>query len=123
MPVTYSPSLLRFGRNGQFAVILSPTDQGYYEPDTSSLLRLKLEQEYGYGNTPGTVLTDKVNLLGTGALPMWRWLEGSCRTPAGLGKIQVSGSRRRWVARTSMRCSLIRAAQIALSYILGGLAS
>jgi hypothetical protein len=113
MPVTYPPSLLRFGRNGQFAVILSPTDQGYYEPDTSSLLRLKLEQEYGYGNTPGTVLTDKVNLLGTGALPMWRWLEGSCRTPAGLGKIQVSGSRRRWVARAIVRCSLIRSAQIA----------
>ena len=92
MPITY-PSLLRFGRNGDFAVIVSPTDQGYYEPDTSSLLRLKLEQEYGYGNTPGTVLTDKVNLLGTGALPFWRWLEGSCRTPAGLGKIQVSSSR------------------------------
>ncbi|KAL3821870.1 hypothetical protein ACHAXA_002862 [Cyclostephanos tholiformis] len=80
----------KFGKNGEFAVIMSPTDQGYYEPDTSALLRLKLEQEYGYGNTPGTILTDKVNLLGTGALPFWRWLEGSCRTPAGLGKIQAN---------------------------------
>ena len=80
----------RFGKNGEFAVIVSPTDQGYYEPDTSALIRLKLEQEYGYGNMPGTILTDKVNLLGTGALPFWRWIEGSCRTPAGLGKIQVS---------------------------------
>jgi hypothetical protein len=79
----------RFGKNGEFAVIVSPTDQGYYEPDTSALLRLKLEQEYGYGNTHGTILTDKVNLLGSGAVPFWRWIEGSCRTPAGLGKIQV----------------------------------
>ena len=71
-------------------MIVSPTDQGYYEPDTSALLRLKLEQEYGYGTTHGTILTDKVNLLGSGAVPFWRWLEGSCRTPAGLGKIQAN---------------------------------
>ena len=81
---------LRFGKNGEFAVIVSPSDQGYYEPDTSSLLRLKLEQEYGYGSAPGAILTDKVNYLGSGALPFWRWIEGNCRTPAGLGKIQVS---------------------------------
>ena len=80
----------RFGKNGELAVIVSPTDQGYYEPDTSALIRLKMEQEYGYGNTPGTILTDKINLLGTGAIPFWRWLEGSCRTPAGLGKIQAN---------------------------------
>ncbi|KAL3803792.1 hypothetical protein ACHAWO_009198 [Cyclotella atomus] len=78
----------RFGRD--FAVILSPTDQGYYEPDTSALIRLKLASEYGYGNSPSTILTDKVNLLGSGAVPFWRWLEGSCRTPAGLGKIQAN---------------------------------
>eukprot|EP00804_Cyclotella_cryptica_P002299 CCRYP_004034-RB/>CCRYP_004034-RB protein AED:0.03 eAED:0.03 QI:57/1/1/1/1/1/2/836/291 len=79
----------RFGKNGEFAVIVSPTDQGYYEPDTSALIRLKLASEYGYGNSPGTILTDKVNLLGSGAVPFWRWLQGSCRTPAGLGKVQV----------------------------------
>ena len=104
---------IRFGKNGEFAVIISPTDQGYYEPgedcvlfqtlllvcltrlnrqlllDTSALIRLKLASEYGYGTNPAAILTDKVNLLGSGALPFWRWLEGSCRTPAGLGKIQV----------------------------------
>jgi len=80
----------KFGKKGEFSVIISPTDQGYYEPDTSALLRLKLEQEYGWVSNPGTILTDKVNLLGTGALPFWRWLEGSCRTPAGLGKIQAN---------------------------------
>lgn len=81
----------RFGKNGEFAVIVSPTDQGYYEPDTSALIRLKLESEYGYGSSsPGTYLTDKVNLLGSGAVPFWRWIEGSCRTPAGLGKIQAN---------------------------------
>mmetsp|Transcript_27533 Transcript_27533/g.43322 ORF Transcript_27533/g.43322 Transcript_27533/m.43322 type:complete len:365 (+) Transcript_27533:147-1241(+) len=81
----------RFGKNGDFAVIVSPTDQGYYEPDTSALIRLKMESEYGYGSSsPGTYLTDKVNLLGSGAVPFWRWIEGSCRTPAGLGKIQAN---------------------------------
>ena len=57
--------------------------------DTSALIRLKMASEYGYGSNPATILTDKVNLLGSGAIPFWRWLEGSCRTPAGLGKIQV----------------------------------
>ena len=70
-----------------------PTDQGYYEPDTSALIRLKLASEYGYGINPATVITDKVNILGTGAHPFWRWLEGNCRTPAGLGRIQVSANR------------------------------
>mmetsp|Transcript_10827 Transcript_10827/g.16636 ORF Transcript_10827/g.16636 Transcript_10827/m.16636 type:complete len:310 (+) Transcript_10827:159-1088(+) len=78
----------RYGKNGEFVVLLSPTDQGYYEPDTSALIRLKLASEYGYGINPATTLTDKMNLLGTGADPFWRWLEGSCRTPAGLGRIE-----------------------------------
>lgn len=80
----------KFGRNGEFAVVCSPTDQGYYEPDTSALLRLKLASEYGYGINPATIITDKVNLLGTGAVPFWRWIQGTCRTPAGLGKIQAN---------------------------------
>ncbi|EJK49704.1 hypothetical protein THAOC_31388 [Thalassiosira oceanica] len=80
----------KFGKSGEFAVIISPTDQGYFEADTSVLLRLKVQSEYGWGSTPGTILTDKVNLLGSGAVPFWRWLEGSCRTPQGLGKIQAN---------------------------------
>lgn len=70
-------------------VVCSPTDQGYFEPDTSALIRLKLASEYGYGINPSTTLTDKVNLLGSGAHPFWRWLEGTCRTPAGLGRVEV----------------------------------
>jgi glutathione peroxidase-family protein len=78
----------RYGREGEFAVILCPTDQGYFEPDTSALIRLKLASEYGYGINPSTVLTDKVNMLGTGAHPFWRWLQGNCRAPSGLGRIE-----------------------------------
>lgn len=76
------------GDTGAFAVVACPTDQGYYEPDTSQLIRLKLASEYGYGINPSTVVTDKVNLLGTGSHPFWRWLQGTCRTPAGLGRIE-----------------------------------
>lgn len=78
----------KFGKNGDFSVIAVPSDQGYYEPDTSALIRLKLDREYGYGINSATHLTDKMNLLGTGAHPMMRWLEGTCRTPSGLGRIQ-----------------------------------
>ena len=79
----------RYGRTGEFVVVCCATDQGYFEPDTSTLIRLKLASEYGYGINPASVVTDKMNLLGTGAHPFWRWLEGTCRTPAGLGRVQV----------------------------------
>lgn len=78
----------KYGRIGEFVVICCPTEQGYFEPDTSTLIRLKLASEYGYGINSGTVTTDKVNLLGTGCHPFWRWLEGTSRTPAGLGRVQ-----------------------------------
>lgn len=78
----------RYGRDGEFAIVMSPTDQGYYEPDTSQLIRLKLASEYGYGINPATVVTDKVNLLGTGAHPFWRWLQKTCRNPLGIGRIE-----------------------------------
>jgi glutathione peroxidase len=76
------------GPTGSLVVVACPTDQGYYEPDTSVLIRLKLASEYGYGINPSTIVTDKVNLLGTGAHPFWRWLQGNCRTPSGLGRIE-----------------------------------
>jgi len=78
----------KFGRNGEFTVVCSPTDQGYFEPDTSALIRLKLASEYGFGINPATIVTDKLNLLGTGAHPYWRYIEGTCRAPSGLGRIQ-----------------------------------
>jgi glutathione peroxidase-family protein len=76
------------GESGSLAIVCSPTDQGYYEPDTSQLIRLKLASEYGYGINPSTILTDKVILLGTGSTPFWRWLQSTCRTPAGLGRVE-----------------------------------
>lgn len=80
----------KYGRepDGALAIVSCPTDQGYYEPDTSQLIRLKLASEYGYGINPSTTTSDKVNLLGTGSIPLWRWLQNTCRTPAGLGRIQ-----------------------------------
>ena len=80
----------KYRSTGALAVVLSPSDQGYYEPDTSVLIRLKLASEYGYGLNPATVLTDKVIFLGTGAHPFWRWLQSTCRTPAGLGRIEAN---------------------------------
>lgn len=78
----------RYGRSGEFSVVLCPSDQGYYEPDTSQLIRAKLLSEYGFGINPATVVTDKVNFLGKMAHPFWRWLQKNCRTPAGLGRVE-----------------------------------
>lgn len=79
----------KYGRDeGSLRVIVCPSDQGYYEPDTSQLIRLKLASEYGYGINPSTIITDKVNFLGTGAHPFWRWLQSSSRTPSGLGRVE-----------------------------------
>lgn len=79
----------KYGRDtGAVAIVACPTDQGYYEPDTSQLIRLKLASEYGYGINPATITTDKVNLLGSGAHPFWRWLQANCRTPSGLGRLE-----------------------------------
>eukprot|EP00591_Stephanopyxis_turris_P013347 CAMPEP_0195520884 /NCGR_PEP_ID=MMETSP0794_2-20130614/17597_1 /TAXON_ID=515487 /ORGANISM="Stephanopyxis turris, Strain CCMP 815" /LENGTH=292 /DNA_ID=CAMNT_0040650319 /DNA_START=275 /DNA_END=1153 /DNA_ORIENTATION=- len=78
----------RYGKQGEFSVVCIPTDQGYYEPDTSKLIRLKMKSEYGYGINPATALTDKLNLLGNSADPFARWLQSNCRSPAGLGRIQ-----------------------------------
>mmetsp|Transcript_11457 Transcript_11457/g.28973 ORF Transcript_11457/g.28973 Transcript_11457/m.28973 type:complete len:319 (-) Transcript_11457:85-1041(-) len=80
----------KYGKEGEFAVILSPTDQGYYEPDTSQLIRIKLASEYGYGINPQTLLTDKADLLGKRAMPFWRWMQSNCRTPAGLGRVEAN---------------------------------
>ena len=80
----------KYGKEGEFAVILSPTDQGYYEPDTSQLVRIKLASEYGYGINPSTLLTDKADLLGKRAMPFWRWMQSNCRTPAGLGRVEAN---------------------------------
>ena len=88
LPIHANSPKIRYGRSGEFAVVMSPTDQGYYEPDTSALIRLKLASEYGYGINPATIVTDKLNLLGTGAHPFWRWLQKTCRTPAGIGRIE-----------------------------------
>jgi hypothetical protein len=53
-------TLYRYGQTSVFAVIWVPTDQGYYEPDTSALLRLKMASEYGYGINPTLQMTDKL---------------------------------------------------------------
>jgi len=74
----------------ELTVLAIPSDQGYYEPDTSELIRLKMTKEYGWGINPSCVLIDKINLLGTGAHPMMRWLQGQTRTPMGVGKIQAN---------------------------------
>ena len=38
-----------------------PTEQGYYEPDVSELVRAKAYQQFGFGTYPTAVVFDKVD--------------------------------------------------------------
>jgi len=68
---TQIPQLLTLTQQFEhLAVILIPTDQGYFEPDTSELTRLKLKKEYGFGNAENAIVLDKMDWLGGTASPM-----------------------------------------------------
>mgnify|MGYP001971726604 CR=1 FL=1 len=68
-------------------VLAFPTDQGWFEADDSNTLRIKFKQVYNFGQYPSAVLFDKADLLGTNALPIYRWLTTSMPNPWGAERI------------------------------------
>lgn len=67
---TQIPQLLTLSAALPVALVLIPTDQGYFEPDTSALTRLKLKKEYGYGSVDKAIILDKMDWLGAQAAPL-----------------------------------------------------
>lgn len=99
----------RFG--SQLTIIACPTDQGYYEPDTSQLIRLKLASEYNFGksdtstyfvknsNYANIIITDKLNVLGSSIHPFWLWIQKACKIPVN-DKARLTGNYEKFIIDT-----------------------
>jgi len=71
-------------------VLAFPTDQGWFEADDSDTLRLKFKQAFDFGQFPGAVVFDKVDLLGLNALPLYKYLTSALPNPWGLDRIVLN---------------------------------
>lgn len=68
-------------------VLLFPTNQGWFEGDDSNQLRLMFKQDFDFGRYPTSIVFDKMDLLGTQALPLYAYLTASLPNPWGVNRI------------------------------------
>ena len=73
-----------------------PTEQGYYEPDVSELVRAKAYQQFGFGTYPTAVVFDKIDVVGSTRHPLYSILG------------HISGPERRRTAVAELREVLAR---------------
>ena len=66
-----------------------PTDQGYYEPDVSELIRAKAYQQFRFGSYPDAVVFDKIDVLANTAHPLYRAL-ATFKNPNGVGRLTLN---------------------------------
>jgi len=66
-----------------------PTEQGYYEPDVSELVRAKAYQQFGFGTYPTAVVFDKVDIIGNTRHPLYTYL-CSYPNPNGVGRLTLN---------------------------------
>lgn len=71
-------------------VLAFPTDQGWYEPEVSDIVRLRALQTYGFGAFPNAVVFDKVDLLGKTAHPLYQYLMSNLRNPNGRAAVSLN---------------------------------
>ena len=87
------PSLAYLGKKYQEAglrVLAFPTDQGWYEPEVSEIVRLRALQSHGFGAFPFAVVFDKVDILGATAHPLYKYMMGSLRNPNGRAAVSLN---------------------------------
>lgn len=72
--------------------ICFPTDQGDYEPDDSTTVRIKLAQQYGLTSSSKgpVVVTDKTDLVGKFAHPLYRYLTAAAPNPNNVSRITLN---------------------------------
>ena len=68
-------------------VLLFPTNQGWFEGDDSNTLRLMFKQNFDFGRYPTSVVFDKMDLLGSQALPLYSYLTEALANPWGVNRI------------------------------------
>ena len=66
-----------------------PTEQGYYEPDVSELVRAKAYQQFGFGTYPTAVVFDKIDVVGGTRHPLYAYL-ASFPDPNGVGRLSLN---------------------------------
>jgi len=71
-------------------VLAFPTDQGWYEPEVSDIVRLRALQTFGFGAFPNAVVFDKVDLLGQTAHPLYKYLMTELRNPNGRAAVSLN---------------------------------
>jgi glutathione peroxidase len=64
--------------------------QGTFETDEDRIIRIKYYQEYGFGQYPVAVVFDKINVVGKGADPFYKWLCLSLRNPNKIARITLN---------------------------------
>jgi len=66
-----------------------PTEQGYYEPDVSELVRAKAYQQFGFGTYPTAVVFDKIDVVGSTRHPLYAYL-ASFPDPNGVARLSLN---------------------------------
>jgi glutathione peroxidase len=79
----------RLGPKG-LRVIGVPTDQGWFEPDTSDVVRQKAKYSYDYGGTLNAILVDKLNVEAPRQHPYYKYLVETLPTPGGGKRIGLN---------------------------------
>lgn len=64
--------------------------QGTFETDDDEIIRIKFKQEYGYGQYPDAVVFDKINVVGKGADPLYKYLCLTLRNPNKVARITLN---------------------------------
>ena len=72
--------------------ILVPTDQGDYEPDDSSTVRIKMVQQFGIrsGVKGPIVVADKTDIVGKFCLPLFKYLTTNAPNPNDVSRITLN---------------------------------
>jgi len=79
----------QYGKKG-LRILAFPSDQGYFEPDESEIIRIKNYQVYGFGQYPIAVLFDKIDIVGNTIHPFYQYLCSSLQNPYGLKRITLN---------------------------------
>eukprot|EP00640_Fibrocapsa_japonica_P002827 CAMPEP_0113945008 /NCGR_PEP_ID=MMETSP1339-20121228/38428_1 /TAXON_ID=94617 /ORGANISM="Fibrocapsa japonica" /LENGTH=269 /DNA_ID=CAMNT_0000950395 /DNA_START=180 /DNA_END=989 /DNA_ORIENTATION=+ /assembly_acc=CAM_ASM_000762 len=79
----------RYSKDG-LRILVFPTDQGTFEPDDDETVRIKNYQFYGFGQYPVATVMDKIDIVGTSAHPIYKFLCSSLPNPYGVKRITLN---------------------------------
>lgn len=71
-------------------ILAFPTEQGWFEPEVSDIVRLRALQMHGFGSFPTAVVFDKVDILGATAHPLYKYMMGHLKNPNGRAAVSLN---------------------------------